>query len=664
MNRHEPEQLNHPDVSEEYSLEDIIREFGTPEEPDNDPPEEILTDVEVPPEPEIIPPKDNPSVSDDTMVFKPVHHAPLEPDLEAPTKIARNDPPPPPKIKEVKPQRKEKRAKAEKIPPVSRTKECVPVSPQERLKECRKGLGMRHMRVLFAALPVLAGLFLLLYHENAWNFLPFVQNAGYFLPLLLLSVSIALSYDVFITALFDLVRLRIGLHTLTCITAALSVILTLSQRNSNPQTYCAVSSLLLFAQLRALHAERVGNYHTLRTICSFDTPMGIFDTHKSSEKSNTLRRETGNVSDFLYRLEHRCLPRRIMRIYATGLFIVLPILSYLISGAKQLSFIHVWLLLLMGALPCGFALSFVRPFASIAKRLSGYRGALCGWHGARIFGRKHTIVLSDEDLFPKKNISSNGMKIYGAHKPHRIIAYALAALRVVESPLVDLFRTLLDAQYGKQVTINEHRIYDEGGIGAQIGGEIVLVGSLSFMRSMGVHMPDGTKVRQAVYVSVDGELAGIFAVKYKPSASTRTGLRDVLANHNFSVILATRDFLISSELIAAKYELPTDTLQMPRYSERLKLAADVPTEGVRQGALIAKDTFGAFAVTVASGRTLRLSTMACLCINLFVGVLGFLLCMLLLAWDALSVAAPLHIAAFQLLWALVSSFISFIILKF
>ena len=75
------------------------------------------------------------------------------------------------------------------------------------------------------------------------------------------------------------------------------------------------------------------------------------------------------------------------------------------------------------------------------------------------------------------------------------------------------------------------------------------------MRSMGVHMSDGARVRQAVYVSVNGELAGIFAVKYKPSASTRAGLRALLANPGNSVILATRDFLITPELLAARYEL-------------------------------------------------------------------------------------------------------------
>jgi len=392
--------------------------------------------------------------------------------------------------------------------------------------------------------------------------------------------------------------------------------------------------------------------------------MGIFDTPKLLENVDSLRRDSGNTVDFLENLERRNVPQKILRVYATVLFFLLPALSYFLSSAKALPLIEVWLLLLLGAIPCGAALTFVGPFASIAKRLSNYRGALCGWHGAKVFGGKHTIVIDDEDLFPRKNITSNGMKIFGSYKAPRIIAYALAALKLVDSPLTDLFQSLLETQYGKQFPVTQHRIYDDGGIGAEIAGDIVLVGSLSFMRSMGVHMPAGTRVRQAVYVSVGGELAGIFAVKYKPNTSTRAGLRDVLANRNFSIVLATRDFLISPELIAAKYELPTDSMRFPNYPERLRLHLQAPTENVRQGALIAKDTFGAFAVTVASGRTLRLSTIVCLTLGILAGLLGFMLCLLLLAWNAVAVASPLHIATFQLLWLILNAFVSFVILRF
>ena len=83
-----------------------------------------------------------------------------------------------------------------------------------------------------------------------------------------------------------------------------------------------------------------------------------------------------------------------------------------------------------------------------------------------------------------------------------------------------------------------------------------------------------------------------------------------------------------------------------------------------QGALIAEDTFGALAVTVAAGRTLRNSSLISAALSLCAGALGLLLCILLIAWNAPAVASPIHIAAFQLLWGFVTAFTGLILLRF
>lgn len=727
MNRQKPEKLNQetqPAESEEFTLEEIIREFGsenpepassapakkfrTPKEkrqaepqkpekpkkekakrekpkkekPKREKPKKEKPKREKPekpprrekkkkrnknPEP-AVPPKPQPSVSDDTMVFRPIQTEKIVPPVEAPMKIARPGKLPAAEVPKTKaaepaprPTKQEKKAAREKKK-AGDIQECAPPSARQQLKSCRHGLGMRCMRIYLMAIPVLTGLFLLLYQEYGWSFLPFTERLGIWLPLGLLGFSVLLAWDVVFSAVADLFRLRIGLHTLTVLAVVLTVLETL--RNGRDGSYCAVAALLLLFQLRAIHADRVSRFHTLRTVCCFDSPMGIFDTYGAKEKSDNLRRDMGKTEEFLEKLSTRATPQKVLQGYASAILLLTLGMAWLLSRREGTEFTEAWLLLLLGAIPCGAALSYVKPFATISKKLSGVGGALCGWHGAKIFGGRHTIVISDQDLFPQKNITTNGMKIYGNNKAHRIIAYGLAGLRLVDSPLVGLFEGLLASQYGREVTPSQTRIYDGGGVGAEIDGDVVLIGSLPFMRSMGVHMPAGTRVRQAVYVSVNGELAGIFAVRYKPSNSTRAGLRTVLANRNFSVILATRDFVISPELIAAKYELPTDAMKFPVYTKRLEMADLAPRETEQQGALIAKDTFGAFGVTVAAGRTLRICTRTALWLNLFAGVLGFLLCAMLLAWNAAAVASPMHIAAFQLLWAFLSRFVTFIILRF
>lgn len=682
MERREPEQLNNADAPEEYKLDDIMREFG----PDADEPEKVASD---------------------TMVFRPIRTAPPDPQTDAPMKLAeptrraerktvrgeeaRKEPmqskkPPieepaeePPKKsprgknkqpKEQPPAVPKKRLERGRKMPVEEPPHVrieppeTPPNPQNLLHLCKDGLGTQRLRLFFLALVTLVQLLLMVYAERAWSFLPLSQRAGGWIMLAFAVLSLLLAYDVLLAGIQALFRLRMNLPTLALPVSVLVLLHALQALPRGEQSYCPVLSLLLLLLLRALTAQRKAMFYTLRTVCSFVAPMGIFDAPQLLKDTDSLRRDTGDTENFMRNLLLPDRAERVMGIYVPVFFLLTGVLAYLLSRRSDCGFVLAWLLLLLGAIPFSGALCFAKPFAVLAKRLSAFGGALCGWHGAEIFSGKHTIILRDEDIFPRANISSNGMKLFGSHKAGRVIAYALAALEAADSPLTDLFEALLQSQNGKHYHATTSRIYDNNGIGAEVVGEVVLVGSLPFMRSMGVHMSAGTRVRQAVYVSVGGELAGIFAVKYKPSASTKKGLRDVLANRNFSVVLATRDFLITPELIAAKYELPTEALVFPAFHERIRLSGIDSNQTAEQGALIAKDTFGAFASTAAAGRSLRSVSVLSLTLCLLAGIGGMIVCMLLIAWNAAGTASPLHLAAYQILWACLNAFFTFVFLRF
>ena len=696
MERREPEQLNQADAPEEYLLDDILREFGA--------------EAEEPPK----------SVSSDTVTFQPVRSAPIDPQLDAPTKTAKREKNRPVRDKQKQPERevlppekeetlpvreapsKEKRAvreetavqppAPEKAPEIRKTKKRAnlptekpaqqregkrekpakvrievpeaPPKPQELLQRCKDGMGTQRLRLLLLTLIALVQMLLMVCAEPKWKFLPLSAKSIGWCSLALSGFSIAVAYDVLLEGVRGLLRLRVSLHTLALPVSLLTLLHAVQVLPQGGQTYCPVLTLLLLFLLRALAAQRRAMLYTLRTVCSFDTPMGIFETPQLQKDTASLRRDTADTENFMRCLLRSDLAQTALRVYALVLLPLTGVLAYLLSVRSTCGFIQAWLLLLLGAVPFAGALCFEKPFAALAKRLAGFGGALCGWHGAKAFNGKHTIILRDEDVFPRANVSSNGMKIFGTHAAPRVIAYALAALEAEDSPLTDLFESLLRSQNGKRYHAASSRIYDNNGIGAEVMGEIVLVGTLAFMRSMGVHMPAGTRVRQAVYVSVGGELAGIFAVKYKPSSSTKQGLRDVLVSRNFSVVLATRDFLITPELIASKYEVQTQMLVFPSFSERLRLSAGDSHKTDVQGALIAKDTFGAFASTVAAGHSLHSVSLLSLVLCLLAGIGGLLVCALLIAWNSVETASPLHLAAFQLVWACLNGFFTFVLLRF
>lgn len=614
-------------------------------------------------------------VTGDTVSFRPIRNAPTLPVSDDTMKVAlpgqmpagkvrrsepiAEEPPLPVKKKKKKPTQAEKAAKIR----VASSPAALP-KPQELLKKYQSGLLLQYVRLILLILLALVGLLHMLYRTLSLTFLPVLDQSGGWISILILLLSALLAVEVPVRGVLDLIHLRISMYTVTVFAVVLSLIqafLTLSAQSMN---FCEATALIVLFQYRALLSGRSAMFHTLRTFCSFDSPMGIFDAPQLLPNTDSLRRDRANTDEFIRDLTQADRPQKILSIYATVLLPLTLALACLFSVKTDAGFLPLWLLMLLCTIPCAGAQAFFHPFRVLAKRLSGIGGALCGWHSGMVFSTKHTIILRDEDLFPSAGISSNGMKLFNSYDAERVTSYALAALEIAGSPLADLFRRLSKNPYSRAYAVTDHRIYENSGVGIEISGDIVLVGPISFLKSMGVHMPGGTRVRQAVYVSINGELAGIFAIKYKPNTSTGTGLKDVLANRNFSVVLATRDFLISPELIAAKYELPTDTMVYPVYPERIRLSETDPNESNSQGALIAKDTFGAFATTVAAGRTLRITARTALCMSIFASLLGLCVCIALMLWGATAAITPLHVATFQLLWSAITAFISYVLLKF
>ena len=673
MKRRDPEQLNKrvPAASEEpeYALEDILREFGSA--------------------PETAKP-----LSGDTVAFRPVLGKVKDPRLDEPMKVAgpagsaptlyheepvQSDPPPEPKPQEPPPVKKKKATQAEKAakqqapepapkppkppkpskPPKIRPAPPVP-TPAGSFQALQRTMGPALLRLWLTAAAVLLSIFLLLCDGLDWQLPALSPGLRTGLAVGLLSLCLALAFEVPLDGLRELLHLRPSHTTLGTLAAGLAI----ADAVMNGQSaYCAVAATLIFCLFRGLFQERSARFHTLKTVCAIEQPVGIYTVPQLLKQSDSLRRGDASTEDFMLHLGMTDLPRRVMRVYGTVLLLSTPVAAWFLAGPSGISFLRCWLLLLLGGIPFSCGLCYSQPFATLAKRLRRMGGALCGWHSARIFRGQHTLVLRDEDIFPRKHIVSSGMKLYGSHPPALVIGYALAALQAAESPLSDLFAGLLQAQYGRRYTADSYRSYNAGGLGAEVNGDVVLVGSLSFMRSMGVHMPDGTRVRQAVYVSVGGELAGIFALKYKPSASTRAGLLQLASKESIRVVLATRDFLIPPELIAARYELPTDDLVFPGYDERLRLSATEPGQPMEQAALISADTFGAFASAVAAGRMLRGAAVLALWLCLLAGIFGLALCALLLLWGSAATASPLNLGVFHLLWSILTSFVTFVMLR-
>ncbi len=152
----------------------------------------------------------------------------------------------------------------------------------------------------------------------------------------------------------------------------------------------------------------------------------------------------------------------------------------------------------LAAFPATILICQSRPLWTLQRRLHRFGSVLCGWQGVKAAAGKAVVPLSDEDLLPGGSVKINGVKFYSGRNPDTIIGYATAVMNASGSCLAPLFNHMLGSRRGQTFEIDEFKSYGDEGCGASICGESVLVGTQEFLKRMGIEMPAGTRVNQAV----------------------------------------------------------------------------------------------------------------------------------------------------------------------
>ena len=505
-------------------------------------------------------------------------------------------------------------------------------TPEEAYRRYSQGFGLLQGCLIAAVLVAVAGGALSLYLGLGWSFLPETVSDGWLrITLLLLClVQLALAFPLWREGLEELKRAKVPLELLLLLAAILSLVDGISALRAARAPLCGIPMLLITLDLWGRYDERYALLTVTKLLRGVEDAVGVHEVTGTEKGRKGLARGTGSTEHFMTHLNDSSWFDRYRRVYTPVMGGLVLFASVVITALTDASFSWIATLLFTAALSPALFLVDRRLFALLSKRLANSRAAVCGWYGAKVFGGRHAIFVTDNDLFPEKQIQLNGMKLYTGDVD-RVIGYATAIAEATDSTLRNLFDELRENRNGRRFHVDRFRYYETGGVGAEIQGDVVLMGPQSFMKRMGVHMEGSIKVKQAMYVSVNGVLAAVFAIRYKPTESVRRGLAAAAGNRHFRLILVTRECLLTPEFISEIYGVPTANMVYPGIKERLRLSEQEFREGGEQGALLTEDAFGAFAEAAAGGRALQSAGRLGLIFSLL-QVLVTLLLMGLLAW--------------------------------
>ena len=669
------------DTNQDFDLEDILKEFSEhpeaekPAQPAGQMPElqldkEPLEESEASEAKEPEPQEPEESALPDTQEFSPVE----EPASDAITTDEPASAVPPtdePTIVMDLPEEPEVPQPAVAEPAFEVEEEFIPApivfTPRSRLKELKKqlvagperryyelsemGVGKLQAAVLLNLLVVLisggvTALFALeLVPENRMKLVIFSQ-------VLAMLISALLGCNLMLDSLGDLLKGRFTVNTLLTLTFAACLIDGVFCLKELRVPCCAAFSLemtmALWARLQR-HNTEMAQMDTMRKAVRLH---GIVRVENYYEGKDGLLRKEGEVSDFMDTYKKMPSPEIVQSIYAVlsllvciGIAVFAGMLHGLSMGVQILS------TSLLVAVPASFFVSISRPMAILEARLHMVGTVLCGWEGVKDLCGKAVFPISDLDLFPQGSTKLNGVKFYGSRNPDEVVSYTTSVIHIAGGGLVPVFDQLLKSRNGSVYPVHSFHNYGDGGIGGEVDGLPVLVGTMAFLRDMGVEIPEGTMVSQAVYAAVDGELCAVYAISYAKMRSAAAGLVTLCGYRKLKPLKLSGDFMLTEDFLRSKFNVKTKRIAFPDRDTCQKLQQHPidPEEPVL--ALTTREELVSAAYAITGARALRLSTKLGVIIHLIGGTLGLIIMLVLGYLGSTELLTPANILLYQLIWA-------------
>ena len=414
---------------------------------------------------------------------------------------------------------------------------------------------------------------------------------------------------------------------------------------------CAAFSLqMLMSQWNAYQTRNteMGQMDTMRKATRLDS---VVKQPEFFEGRPGFLRGEGQVEDFMDTYNRPSRPQMVLRFYAffallgsIGIGVAAWLLHDYVLGVRAFA------ASLLAAMPATIFITLSRPEAILEKRLHKLGTVICGWQGVQGLCGAAAYPLDDNELFPAGTVKLNGVKFYGDRDPDDVVAYATALINALGGGLAPIFTQLLESRNGARYEVENLRCYGGGGIGGEVCQEPVLMGALSFLQDMGVEIPEGTRVNQAVYVAIDGQFAGLFAVTYSKDKSSAAGLTTLCAYRKLSPVVTSADFMLTEGFLRSKFDVNTRRITFPPREDRDAMASLVPDPELPALALTTTLGLAPAAYAVTGARALRTASRTGAAIHMVGGILGLGMMTLLAILGAEAHLTPGNLFLYELVW--------------
>lgn len=599
------------------------------------------------------PPVETPVLPDDTIRIHPVPEQPAEPAAEIP------QPEETPVEEAAAPQEQQPEEEVVAPPPIV-------LHPRSRLRELKRKLvagpekryydlteiGTGRLRaamianflVILLCVGATAAFSMDLIPENRLKLMIFSQ-------VLAMMVSALLGCYLLMDAIGDLFRGKFTLNTLLFFALAACVADAVFCLQEQRVPCCAAFSLSMSMALwnRCLkRTTEMAQMDTLRKAVRLDSVVKVPDYY---EGRPGILRGLGQVEDFMDHYRTTSGPEKVQNWFAFFSLLAcigIAVMCYLRHGLSLA--LQVLATSLLVATPASFFVALSRPMHILEKKLHMVGSVLCGWRGVKGLCGTAAFPLKDEDLFPTGASKLNGVKFYGDRNPDEIIAYATALINAHDNGLAPVFNQLLKSRSGMVYSAKNLQNYGDGGIGGEVREDPVLIGTQHFLQEMGVEIPEGTMVNQAIYCAIDGQLCAVFAISYARMKAAAAGLVTLCGYRKITPVVICGDYMITESFLRSKFGVRTRRIAFPAGDLRKELRQVRPAADATAFALTTQESLLSVAYAVSGARTLRTASRIGVAIHLIGGIAGLLIMAALAYLGSTQLLTPVNVLLYQLVW--------------
>ena len=468
---------------------------------------------------------------------------------------------------------------------------------------------------------------------------------------LCLMVSGLLGCGLMMDGIGDLFRLRYTMNTSLAITFIACMVDAWFCLDEQRVPFCAAFVLEMSTALLARYHKRTTEMAQLDTMRKATSLVSLVKEPQFYQKRAGILRGQGDVEDFMETYSRASGPEIVQQVYAFVALIAcigIAVLTGLLHGTSMA--VKIFSTSLLVSLPAGYFIALTRPAALLEKRLHMVGAVICGWQGVKKLCGRAVVPLRDKDLFPRGSTKLNGIKFYSERTPAEVVSYTASLIFAAGGGLVPLFRNLLTSRDGTEYPVENFRDYEQGGIGGEVNGEPVLLGTLDFLEDMGVEIPQGTMVNQAIYVSIDGQLSAVIAISYAKMRSASAGLVSLCGCRKLKTLLLAGDFMMTDSFIRDKFSIRTRRLILPPKEERAGLAARKADPESDVLALVTRDDLVSTAYAITGSMSLRTSCRLGSIVGIVGGIVGIVIMLALSYLGSEELLTPARVILYQLVW--------------